>query len=119
MAVPGVAMRAGRLDRRLRIERLVPGAPTASGQIDNSASLLCEVWAEKLEETGREVWLARQLVAQITAGWRLRWSSTVADVTPGQEYQLVDEAGRIYDILRVSEEDRREGLLVFGTARAE
>lgn len=112
-------MRAGRLDRRLRIEQMVAGTPTASGQITSSASLLCEVWAEKLEETGREVWLARQLVAQITVGWRLRWSSTVAEVTPSADYQAVDEAGRVYGLLRVSEEGRREGLLVFGTARAE
>lgn len=110
---------AGKRSSRIRFERMVASEPKASGQIDRAPALLQEVWAERLEETSREVWLAKQIVAEITVGWRFLWSSTIAAVTPSQDYRVVDADGRVYDLLRVTPEGRREGLLVYGKGRAE
>lgn len=112
-------MKAGKLDRRIRLEILTAGTQSASGQISKTPLLLCEVWAEKFDETGREFWRAKQTVAEVTACWRIRWSSVVAEITPTEDFQIVDAAGRVFDVLSVSEEGRREALLVFGKARAE
>lgn len=118
---------AGKLDRRIRLEEA--GISTAPVTGENQKAwppaagfLVAEVWAERLPATGREMFTARQLVAEISAGWRIRWQASIATkVTPHEQFRIVDEAGRGYDIVEVREPEgtRRSELLIFGQARAE
>ncbi len=116
-------MQAGRLDRRLRIETCSK-TTSASGEVTRSwppdgGSILAEVWAERLERTARERFMTQQLVAQLEAGWRIRWSQDVADqLSPLEDLRLI-ESGRIYDITGVVEIGRRGGFELYGKARAE
>lgn len=106
-------MRAGRLDRRLILQRktLIEndfGEPTATW------TTIATVWAEKREVRGAERYAASQSVAQIDIKYRIRYRR---GLTPLDAF--VDEDGRVFDIAAVLEIGRREGLEIHGTARAE
>jgi SPP1 family predicted phage head-tail adaptor len=118
-------MQAGRLDRRIRIEQAGESRDAQTRAVvrtwpPTGGALVAQPWAERLPATGREFYQAQQRIAEIGAGWRIRWSRWVSDhVTPTEGFRVVDDSGRAFDIVDVREEGRREGLLVFGKARAE
>ena len=113
-------MEAGKLDRRIRIDTATAVRDPQTRELVRTWLPLATVWAERLPQTGREYYGAQQQVAEINAGWQIRWSSTVAAVTPTEGFRVVAD-GREYDILDVREADRtrRRALLIFGKARAE
>ena len=105
-------MRAGRLDRRVTIQARTLTRNAYGEQVETWADV-ATVWGEKNDLKGREFLAARQLSADITTRFRLRYR---ADVTV--QHRLVCEAVT-YDINQVSEIGRRAGLDLFATARVE
>ena len=99
-------MRAGRLDRRITVQRKSI-AHSDSGQEVVTWQDVAEVWAEKVENRGEERFAAQQLVGHAIKTFRIRWSSVVDEITT--EHRLTFD-GREYDITDVREIGRRDGL---------
>ncbi|WP_035724641.1 phage head closure protein [Fodinicurvata fenggangensis] len=103
-------MRAGKLDRRITIERLVTGtdpygAPTETWQT------LASVWAQVLQESGQEFFAADAIQAERRVVFRIRYRDDLAmtdRVTYG-DWQ--------HDIHEIRELGRRDGLELHCTAR--
>ncbi len=74
-----------------------------------------EVWAQKEDLVGRELFVAQQIAAKTNTRFRIRY---VDGVTPRETLRIVCD-GRDYDITAVSEIGRREGLEILAWARAE
>lgn len=103
-------MRAGELDRRVTVEFRTKGT-SSSGEPTETWGSAEAIWAGVRPLSGREYYsaLAAQVVAEETLIFRLRWRS---DVRPGNARIKYDagDGERIYNIRRVAEIGRREGL---------
>lgn len=101
-------MRAGRLDRRITIQRK---SITQSDSGDEVVTWVDvdTVWAEKIENRGAERFSIKQIVGHAVRTFRFRWSVTVAEITT--EHRLIFD-DREYDITDVREIGRREGIEV-------
>lgn len=108
-------MRAGSLDRRIRIERATV-TPNEFNEPVESWSTLATVWASKEDIRDGERWSAQEVGAEITTRFLVRYSSDVAGIDPRD--RIVFD-GRIYGIVAVKERGRREGLEITAAARAE
>lgn len=106
-------MRTARMDRRVRLERLTVAADAASGQPVEQWDLVAEVWADVVPVSGDERWGQQQVVATADTQFRIRWRR---DITPLHRIRYDD---RDFDVLRIDEVGRRDGLLVWARARAE
>lgn len=103
-------MQAGRLDRRITLKTVTETQDTA-GQVTRTLTDLATVWAEK-RTTGRELWRAQQVNAEVSAVYVIRYRS---DVSP--DMRIYDtEDGLDYDILAINEIGRREGLEIHAKA---
>lgn len=112
-----VGMEAGKLDRRVRIERAAAGA-VSLGHAAAVWSEIATVWAgwqavSDGERNRGEVMAAGGIGSTITDRFTIRYSETVEDVGPRDRLIY---AGRIYDIQWVKETGRREGLEISATA---
>jgi SPP1 family predicted phage head-tail adaptor len=107
-----VTVRAGLLDRRVRLERRHEGTDD-SGQSVVRWLPLADVWARVEPLGGREGFGQQQWVASGEVRFTIRWRD---DVTP---LHRVVHDGREYDVVSVAEDGRREALLVVGRARTE
>ena len=107
-----MTLRAGPLDRRVRLERRFEETD-ASGQSVVRWLPLATVWARVEPLGGREAFGQQQWVATGDVRFTIRWRD---DVTP--LHRVVHE-GRAYDVVSVAEDGRREALLVVARARAE
>ena len=107
-----MTVRAGLLDRRVRLERRVEETDD-SGQSVVRWLPLAEVWARVEPLGGREGFGQQQWVATGDVRFTIRWRD---DVTP---LHRVFHDGQVYDVMTVAEDGRREALLVVGRARAE
>ena len=101
-------MDAFKLDRRIRIEQ-----PTVTrnslGDAVATWSTLAEVWAEKVNLTGRELYAAQQVVPEAQLKFRIRWRS---DFTPNRDekMRLVDLRDEVtYGIQHIAELGRQDG----------
>jgi len=96
-------MRAGAIDRRIRVDQLVEGAASPSGEkllIPVSAG---SFWVEVLDRRAMERFLGQQFVAELEVGWRARWSQRLVDVlNPSERVRIVHD-GRTYDVLGIFE----------------
>ena len=70
-------------------------------------------WVSKQDVGGRTAFIAAREAAQIETQFITRWRD---DVVPMMRIQI---EGRTWDITRVDEIGRKEGLLIFGKVRAE
>jgi SPP1 family predicted phage head-tail adaptor len=108
-------MRAGRLDRRITIERA-----TETRDAFNNPVLawgpLATVWASVEHIRDSERWSAQEVGAAVQMRFQIRYSQAVADVNPKD--RLTYE-GREFDIVAVKELGRREGLELTAAARAD
>lgn len=105
-------MRAGRLDRRIELQKNSPTQNTAGEEVDNWTELYT-VWAEVIPVRGSERYASQQDAAVIEEKFRIRYLS---DITPKNRILY---NSRIYDIKGVLEIGRREGLEIHAKARAE
>lgn len=108
-------MQAGRMDRRITIERFTVTKNAFNEDVEAWAPLVT-VWASKEDIRDGERWAAAEVSAEITTRFRIRYSSQVADVNP-KDRLLFD--GREYNIVAVKEIGRREGLEITAAARAD
>ena len=107
-----MTLRAGLLDRRVRLERRFEETD-ASGQSVVRWLPLAEVWARVEPLGGREGFGQQQFVATGDVRFTIRWRD---DVTP--LHRVVHEDAP-YDVVTVAEDGRREALLIVGRGRAE
>lgn len=109
-------MRAGSMDRRLRIDRQVAGPQEPSGGETYTWSLVAYVWGEEKPLRGDESFLAGQ--SDVATVWRRFRIYFREDVTP-ERMRIVDSSNRAFDIIDVQEIGRREGLEIYARARGE
>ena len=107
-----MTLRAGLLDRRIRLERRFEETDT-SGQSVVRWLPLATVWARVEPLGGREGFGQQQWVATGDVRFTIRWRD---DVTP---LHRVLHQGLAYDVVSVAEDGRREALLVVARARTE
>jgi SPP1 family predicted phage head-tail adaptor len=107
-----VTVRAGLLDRRVRLDRRHEETDD-SGQSVVRWLPLATVWARVEPLGGREGFGQQQWVASGEVRFTIRWRD---DVTP---LHRVVHDGREYDVVSVAEDGRCEALLVVGRARTE
>lgn len=105
-------MEAGKLDRRISIERAVITTDPLGGD-SYVWSELAEVWAEVLPISDGERWRAAEVAANVTTRFRIRWGANVT-----VEDRIAYD-GRTYEIVGVKEIGRREGQEITAAARAE
>lgn len=115
-------MRAGDLDRRVRIEKRTrtqaPGgqevetwAAVPTGAADNC------VWMGKRDMRANERWAADQNVAQIETVFTAHWAPAFETIQP-DTHRLVYRS-RVYEIHGIREVGRREGVEIAAAARGE
>lgn len=101
-------MQAGRLDRRVALAHRTLGTQAADGSYpDSGFTTYATVWAEKLDQHGREFFAAAGTNAERTTRFRIRYRSDVLQT----DRIVLDSLN--YDIVQVSEIGRREGLEIF------
>lgn len=105
-------MEAGKLDRRISIERALVTIDAAGGE-ERDWYTHATVWAEVLPVSDGERWRAQEVAASVTTRFRIRWGAGV-EVTDRIAYD-----GRVYEIVGVKEIGRREGQEITAAARAE
>lgn len=109
-------MRAGKLDRRIVIQGKSITRSDSGEEIVSWADV-ATVWAEKIEAKGAERFAAQQFIGHAIKTFRIRWSSTVTEVTT--EHRIVFD-GRNHDITDVREAfGRHEGLDIDCYAQSE
>lgn len=123
-----MSLAAGDLIRRLRFEEAGVGKDPVSHEtvrtwLPQSGTLLAEVLAAPLEETGRVMRTAQETWAEVEVGWRIRWHPVIARLTPTERFRVVDEDGRAFDLVTRPHEPTtghpREELRIFAKGRAE
>jgi SPP1 family predicted phage head-tail adaptor len=108
-------LHAGRLDRRITIQsQQITQSP--SGEEVVVWTPLATVWAEKVENDGRERFADRQLVGDHIATFRFRWSQATKPIT--DEHKILFD-GRQFDVTDVREIERRVGIEVDAAAPGE
>ncbi|UIJ43721.1 phage head closure protein [Sphingomonas cannabina] len=110
---------AGTLDRRIRIERFGL-VKNEYGDWVEGFSTLASVSAQVIPGQGSERLADAQVTATAPAVFVIRWSSRVADLNAKDRirYPSTDQ-GRAYDIQRVEEIGRRDGLRIMAVASAD
>lgn len=106
-------MEAGRLDRRITIQRAIKTTDELGGHVltwgDHAT-----VWAEVLPISDGERWRAQEVAAHVTTRFRIRWGGSGVTV---EDRVVYDD--RTYELVAVKEIGRREGQELTGAARAE
>lgn len=112
---------AGRLDRRITIQRDQGTAVDEAGQHVPEFRLYHSCSAEVEPLSGREALQAQTLTAKIDTRFRVRYDTKTAAVTASETFRIV-YAGRIYDITKAAEDPRygrRRVIEILAWARAE
>lgn len=109
-----MAMRAGKMDRRITLQRKSSSGDSFGQPIETWADISGgTVWAEVSPVSGNERWLSQQMIAEADTLFRIRY---MAGLTP---LDRVVYDGRTYDVKSVIEIGRREGLDISAKTRAE
>lgn len=123
-------MQGGRLDRRIDIERKTLTTASSGQPVETWSKIVARRAASVTPVRADERFSAEQFVAKQQVEFRIRYSSTVADVNPLDRIiyppdadspadSPVAEQSQIFDIIEVSEIGRREGLKIIAARRAE
>lgn len=110
-----MGLAAGKLDRRIRLERAVV-TTNDFGEEVQSWIHLAEVWASRRRASARETLAAAEVSAEVTDVFEIRYAAAWSDINPKDRLIFED---RVYDIAMVDEIGRREGLRIGASARAE
>ncbi|QTC88185.1 phage head closure protein [Brevundimonas pondensis] len=108
-------MQAGRLDRRIVLQRATITRDEFNAEVETWADL-ATVWASYRPVSDGERFRAGERAAEISARFQIRYSSIVKDVTPKD--RLVFD-GRAYAITHVKEIGRREGIELTAVGRGD
>lgn len=110
-----MALAAGKMDRRITLERFV----TSSDQYNEPVKAwgaLATRWASYEPISDGERFRAGETAATASARFVIRYSSAVADINPKDRLTF---DGDTWQILHVKEIGRREGLEISATVRAD
>ena len=125
-------MRAGSLDRRITIQRKTVTLSESGASVEVWANLSMRAPAAMYPVKGDERFVSPEKVAEEQIEFRIRYSSTLADLSPQDrilhpaltadqaadpEYVVPDRF--IHDVLAVAEIGRREGLKIITRRRAD
>jgi SPP1 family predicted phage head-tail adaptor len=99
-------MQSGHLDRRITIETLTVSRDSYGGKVETWAEL-ASVWAQATPWQGREAVAADQVVARAEMRFKIRYRADF-DAKARIQYE-----GQAWDIIRIDEISRREGLFVW------
>lgn len=108
-------MQAGRLDRRLTIQKKTVTQNSAGEEIE-TWSTHATVSAIKLENRGAERFTSQQLLGEGVKTFQIRWSNRVKALT--SEHRILFD-NRIHEIKDIRELGRREGIEIDCTVRNE
>lgn len=117
-------MRAGRLDRRVAVQRFTATSSPSGEPVEAWATIGVPRWASKTAVAGIERFGSQQLEAKEQVEFQLRWAADLADLQPTD--RIIEPAGNvvepiaersIYDIIAVLEISRHEGMRVLTTRR--
>lgn len=114
-----------RLDRRITIQRKTVNPSDSGEPVEIWSSLSDGRWATVSPLRGDERFNDAQYVAREQVELEIRWSQSVADLSPQDRiiFPAIDQPAipdtRVYDILAVHEIGRREGLRIIAVRRAD
>jgi head-tail adaptor len=121
-------MRAGRLDRRITIQRRTTSFSESGAEVMNWSALSHRRPASRTPIRGEERFQAQQFVAREQVEFRVRLGSSVAGLSPldrviypapGDPNEQAPPEHNIYDTMAVHEIGRREGFRILAARRAE
>lgn len=100
-------MTAGKLDRRVQVERYTL-TDDGFSQVEDWASHGSPIWAERVDISDGERWRAGEVQAHVTTRFRVRSSAFSRDLTPKD--RLVCE-GDTFDIVGIKQSPKRRTYL--------
>jgi SPP1 family predicted phage head-tail adaptor len=108
-------MKFGRMDSRIAIERTTT-TTNAYGERTNTWGTLATVWADVIyrDGSGSETIQSAQVLSKQPVHFLIRYSTTVADVSPKDR---VSYNSKLYNIEAVQEVGRNDGLRLTCTIR--
>ena len=109
-------MRLGRLNKRITIRRASAPTRNAMNEPVPAWADFASFWGQQIDQRPTESWKAGQTAAQVERVWRLRWSDRAATITPSDRLSC---DGREFQIIGVTEIDRRVGIEIVGIAYSE
>jgi len=105
-------MDAGALNRRIELRRAINARGSLNG-VDTVWYAIAQVWAAYEPVSDGERVRAQQLGAEMTARFRIRWSSDVADLNAKDQLRF---EGALYAISAVKPIGLRDGLEITASA---
>lgn len=111
MAGPG--LRAGEMDDLIVIKTITESKEATYGSKQEVASDFATLWSDYRPRAGRQFFEAEQIKADRTGTFRIYWIAGLK-ATMKIEYD-----GDLWDIHRIDEIGRREGIEIFATAKRE
>lgn len=111
-----MGLAAGKLDRRITLQRFTYTTDAGSGEQVKTWADLATRWASKRDASDSERIASAEISAEIGTRFTVHWDSTVADLNPKD--RLVFD-GRTYEIIAVKEIDRRVGIEISAIARSD
>jgi head-tail adaptor len=123
------AVRAGRLDRKIDLQRKSVSLSESGAPIETWTKLAANRWASVSPVSAEERFSIPQLLAKQQMEFQLRWSSDIGDLSPLDRivYPAVPDTSpptpipntSIYDVVEVQEIGRREGLKIMAVRRTD
>lgn len=104
-------MRPGQLDRRITIEKNTETRSPSGGTVDGWADHVANEPAQVRAVGGGERFRGAHIVAEATTSFVIRWRAGL------DEKMRIQYDGHAYDIHRIDEIGRREGLLIQASRR--
>ncbi|MBH0239123.1 phage head closure protein [Methylobrevis albus] len=101
-------MKAGTLDRRIVIQRLVTDSVTEYNEPITSWQEIATVWASYTQDSATERDDGRQRYTEVTSTFRIRWLGGIT------ERDRIIYDGQTFGIASLKEIGRREGLEIVG-----
>jgi SPP1 family predicted phage head-tail adaptor len=99
-------MNASNLDRRIKVQVRSVSQDQSGGRVETWTDSF-DAWAELVRQVGGESEIAGADKPSETAIFRIRYVNSIASNT-----HRISWNSKIYDILHIAEEGRRDGLLI-------
>jgi SPP1 family predicted phage head-tail adaptor len=116
-------MRAGTLNRKISIERRTDTRDAAGQPIPTWSRIGVTRWADRAQANGWERFGSDQFISREQVVWLVRWTTDLASLNPKDRivYPVTTTpvASQIYEVLAVTEVERRRELRILTARRAE
>ena len=104
------------LDNRITIQRSTPTAGSQGDLVDVWSDYIT-IWAGRRDVSTIETYRAREVAAELSARWVVRWSAETNTITPKD--RIIDEYGTLYQITGKRELRRRQWFELDAVRRAD